>query len=36
MRELLLAGGIGLVVSGAMAFAWSVNQISKSRGQRNK
>lgn len=36
MRELLLAGGIGLVVSGAMAFAWSVNQISKSREQRGK
>jgi len=34
MRELLLAAGIGLVVSGAMAFAWAVNQISKSKEQR--
>ena len=34
MRELLLVAGIGLVVSGAMAFAWSVNQIAKSKEQR--
>lgn len=36
MRELLLVAGIGLVVSGAMAFAWSVNQIAKSKEQRGK
>ena len=34
MRVLFLAGGIGLVVSGAMAFAWAVNQIAKSKEQR--
>lgn len=34
MRELLLVAGIGLVVSGAMAFAWSVNQIAKSKELR--
>jgi ribosomal protein L37E len=34
MRELLLVAGIGLVVSGGMAFAWAVGQIGKSKEQR--
>jgi ribosomal protein L37E len=34
MRELLLVAGIGLVVSGGLAFAWAVRQIGKSKEQR--
>lgn len=34
MRELLLVSAIGLVVSGAVLFAWAVNQISKSKELR--
>ena len=36
MRELLLVAGIGLIVSGGLAFAWAVGQIGKSKEQRNK
>lgn len=36
MREVLLAGGIGLVVSGGLAFAWAIRALAKSKPRRNK
>jgi hypothetical protein len=36
MRELLLASGVMLVVSGGLAFAWAIRALAKSKPQRNK
>lgn len=36
MREVLLDSGIGLVVSGGLAFAWAIRALAKSKPQRNK
>jgi len=33
-EPLLLITGLGLIVSGAFAFAWSIGQIGKSKEQR--